>query len=95
MADLSILNFVSVTLTFTERILRDFILAGIKMAGYISAEINAEMLTIFVKSHRNVSPPKIISAEYFSPPKIIYQKLRFDRIFSHDGIVTPSPKFHC
>ena len=49
------------------------------LTGYISAEINAEILTIFVKSRRNISPPKIISAEYLSPPNIYLRRKLSDK----------------
>ena len=49
---------------------------------YISAEINAEILTILSKSRQNISRPKINSAEYLSPPKI---KSDIYCLFLHDN----------
>ena len=50
-------------------------ISGIPYWRYISAEINAEISPILVKMRRNFSPPKLISAEYLSPPNIYLRRI--------------------
>ena len=48
---------------------------GVPYWRYISAEISAEILTILLIWCRKLSPPKIISVEYLSPPNIYLRRI--------------------